>query len=78
MDTTVENGFEAQFQIGNENKLHASGKFGNTSLSEETSSSSQSHKKSTANPDITSNSPLIFDDPEIAEKWRRRKSRRRE
>ncbi|KAM2625348.1 hypothetical protein TB1_032222 [Malus domestica] len=45
-------------------RMHAPGKFGGTSSLEETSSSSQSRKKSTANPDITSTSSLIFDDPE--------------
>ncbi|XP_018507681.1 cold-responsive protein kinase 1 isoform X1 [Pyrus x bretschneideri] len=47
-------------------RMHATGKFGGTSSLEETSSSSHSEKrkKSTANPDITSTSSLIFDDSE--------------
>ncbi|KAM1543260.1 hypothetical protein ACFX15_012444 [Malus domestica] len=45
-------------------RMHASGKFGGTSSLEETSSSSQSRKKLTANPDISSTSSLIFDYPE--------------
>lgn len=54
-------------------RMHASEKLGGTSSLEETSSSSQSEKrkKSTANPDITSTSSLIFDDPEtqIIPRW---------
>lgn len=54
-------------------RMHPSGKFGGTSSLEETSSSSHSglRKKSTANPDITSTSSLIFDDSEtqILPRW---------